>query len=182
MSHPSDADDGWADLYRELGVESRPPTNPPTHLPAAAGADEEFGVLEGDRPDGRFDPGAVVGEESDPPAELEAGDDAGEDESEEAGVVEGEPGGDQPKKRRRRRRRRRKGGPDGTEGGAEGPAAEGQVEGEAADDAPEGEEAVYAAPAAVDEGLAPESGRELIANWNVPSWPEIVAGLHRPDR
>ena len=167
MSQPTEADDGWADLYRELGVESKSPAPAPAHTPAPA--DEEVGVMEADEPEAGFHSSAVVGEESDPPAELDAGEDAGEDESEEAGVVEGEPGSDEPKKRRRRRRRRRKGGPDRPEGAAEDEA-----------DAPE-EAVAYVAPAA-DEGLAPESGRDLIANWNVPSWPEIVAGLYRPDR
>ena len=31
-----------------------------------------------------------------------------------------------------------------------------------------------------DGGPTPEASRELIANWDVPSWTEIVAGLHRP--
>lgn len=169
-SYRSDIDDGWADLYRELGVETRPPATTPDPGGPAGAADEEYGLLEGDRPNGGDRSSAVVGEESDLPGDLEAGDDAGDDESEEAGLVEGEPGSDEPqKKRRRRRRRRRKSGPEGAvatvSDSADTPSSH---------DVPD--------DASADEGLAPESGRELIANWNVPSWPEIVAGLYRPER
>ena len=31
------------------------------------------------------------------------------------------------------------------------------------------------------EGATTEMTRELIANWNVPSWEELVTGLHRPN-
>lgn len=196
MSH-TEADDGWADLYRELGVESKPPAAKPAHAvshaaPAPAEApDEEFGVVEADEPEAGFGAGAFVEEESESAASLEAGDADGDDPGEEAGVVEGEPGDAEPrKKRRRRRRRRRKGdGPEGAEGATAGDAGEsGEVgtEGEGEYEDEPGPAETVAAPAArthhVDEGLAPESGRELIANWNVPSWQEIVAGLYRPDR
>ena len=32
------------------------------------------------------------------------------------------------------------------------------------------------------EEVSTEMTREMIANWNVPSWEEIVTGLYRPDR
>jgi hypothetical protein len=41
-------------------------------------------------------------------------------------------------------------------------------------------------PADFEAEAAEEAGgellRELIANWNVPSWDEIVSSLNRPDR
>jgi hypothetical protein len=34
----------------------------------------------------------------------------------------------------------------------------------------------------IDEDAGGELLRELIANWNVPSWDDVVSGLYRPDR
>jgi hypothetical protein len=33
-----------------------------------------------------------------------------------------------------------------------------------------------------DEDAGGELLRELIANWNVPSWDDVVGGLYRPER
>ena len=79
-------------------------------------------------------------------------------------------------KRRRRRRRRRKGGPDGAgEGGTEGEAgAEG---GDANDADPEGE---VEPTVPVETRTTADAIRELVRNWNVPGWNDVVAGLYRP--
>jgi ribonuclease E len=133
------------------------------------------------------------GEEAD--GEAAEGESAGE----EAQSGEGPPGTG--RKRRRRRRRRRKSG--AAEAGGEGvAAAEAEPVGESADDsdatAPAAEEEEeYAAgepdeeaeevgaesvPLAAEEDTGGDVLRDLIATWNVPSWDEIVAGLHRPER
>jgi ribonuclease E len=186
MTDPTKSDDNWAELYRELGVEDTDPSprapqpepreQPPvfeeevveltTAHAADAGAEEdvspaieseELGVIEGE-----FEP-----------AEAEA---EGEGEAE----TEGEPG---KKRRRRRRRRKKKGGPNGQPEAAEGEAEGEAEEAEGAEGEPEeGEEAEEPAAVGAEEEVSPEVTRELIANWNVPSWQEIVAGLYRPDR
>ena len=71
----------------------------------------------------------------------------------------------------RRRRRSKKKGP-GLPGEA-GVESEGPETAEAEEPLAE----VYAD----DGGPSPEASRELIANWDVPSWTDIVAGLHRPN-
>ncbi len=69
-------------------------------------------------------------------------------------------GTDEQKKRRRRRRRgKKKDGEPGTEAEAE--------------DAPETEDHIT---------QPSEMLREIIANWDVPSWDDIVGGLYRPNR
>jgi len=35
---------------------------------------------------------------------------------------------------------------------------------------------------AAEEDTASDVLRDLIANWNVPSWDDIVSGLYRPER
>jgi hypothetical protein len=67
------------------------------------------------------------------------------------------------RKRRRRRRRKKK-----TEIG----------------EAPEGGEVVGEAPPATDDGVTQPSEllRDILKNWDVPSWGEIVGGLYRPNR
>ena len=149
-----DTDDSWAEFYREIGLEPEK-----TEAPAAAAApiaDEEP-------------------EADDASAETEA--DEGEEGGEEAAGAEGPAGEEElnedgTKKRRRRRRRRskKKGGPEG-----EASEATGETEGGA-----EEPEEPLAEVYAEDGGPTPEASRELIANWDVPSWTEIVAGLHRP--
>jgi hypothetical protein len=89
-------------------------------------------------------------------------------ESEEAGPDEQtEEGG---KRRRRRRRRRRKGGA-GEPVPAEAATAEGEEpveEGFAEDEEPAAEAPANAVM------------RDVVANWNVPSWDDLIAGLYRP--
>ena len=113
-------------------------------------------------------------EDEEPTAEAES--EAADGEYEDKGPEADGPGGEEElnedgtkKRRRRRRRRSKKGGPVvAGEPAAEGEASEGEAEEPLAE--------VYDD----DGGPSPEASRELIANWDVPSWTEIVAGLHRP--
>jgi hypothetical protein len=82
-------------------------------------------------------------------------------------LTEAEPAEDADKPRRRRRRSRRK-----KADGQTGAAAEA---GEADDGA---SEIAPADAAGEDEEPAPE----VIADWNVPSWNDLIASLYRPDR
>jgi hypothetical protein len=162
MPDPTDADDPWGDLYRDLEVD-------------AAAAKPADPIDEGEEP------------EPEPEETTFADAEEGEYEPQEAGV-NGEPAGEDeqpgeegPKKRRRRRRRRRK-----KKGPGEGePAAPAAVDGDGAEavgfdeDEPAADE--ERAVESVEDDT-PETARQVIANWNVPSWPEIVAGLYRPDR
>lgn len=102
------------------------------------------------------------------------------------------------KRRRRRRRRRRSGGePTAVEGTnasaeAESVVADTDTDVNSAADAlvtEDGEEPVTenvveqaAWPEGTDPDQAAEILREILAQWNVPSWDEIVAGLYRPER
>jgi len=124
-------------------------------------------------------------------------------------AAEGEPGEGQPgtgRKRRRRRRRRKKGGPGEPAAGetaeaapaeeaeAEEPVASYRGSVRTAAPRPEPEEAGFEEEAAevgeesggvalaAEEDTGGEMLRDLIANWNVPSWDEIVGGLYRPER
>jgi hypothetical protein len=162
-------DDDWAELARELGeqVQKNPGGPPPAADPFEGFAADPTGP-----DDGPDDPAEAVEAEA-VPAEGGPGEDAG--------VGEGQPGTG---RKRRRRRRRKKGGPTD-------PPAAGPDEEEAAADAdpPEAEPAEaedVEAFAGGDPEDAEEVGgellRDLIANWNVPSWDEIVSGLHRPER
>jgi ribonuclease E len=149
--HP---DDSWAELYNELGLE------PETLAPKAA------------PPEPEPEPFAESVEESEEYAEsVETDGDAEADAEGEAEPAEGEATeeGAEPGKKKRRRRRRRRGGKrdDAPESATEGDAAEGEPE---------------AATSVLDDhdGPGPEAAQQLIANWDVPSWGEIVAGLYRP--
>lgn len=152
MTATPDTDDSWAEFYREIGLEPEPPEAPAS-------------------PPTLFD-------ESEPTAELEATEADNDDEddgAEESAEADSPPGEEElnedgsKKRRRRRRRRSKKKGP----AGPGEPVAEGES-GEVETEEPLAE--VYDD----DGGPSPEASRELIANWDVPSWTEIVAGLHRP--
>ncbi|HEY2787007.1 MAG TPA: hypothetical protein VGJ05_18750 [Fimbriiglobus sp.] len=172
---PHDDENNWAELADALGIDtpatqarkqaSAPPAPEPTHeqpppLPDWAKLTEEL-------PDATEQDGDTLLEqipETEPPAEESEG--------------EGE------KKRRRRRRRRRKPGDPtaAATGDAEGDEeTEDVAPGFATDEDAEEEEAE---PELVGVGIAdeptPDAVRELISNWNVPSWQEIVSGLYRP--
>jgi hypothetical protein len=158
--HP---DDSWAELYNELGLE------PETLAPKAAPPE----------PESVFDPEPYAEsiEESEEDSDSLEGDSENDTESDAEADAEGdgesaegeasEDGSDPGKKKRRRRRRRR--------GGKRDDTPEGATEGEAT------EEAETATAVLDDEdGPGPEAAQQLIANWDVPSWGEIVAGLYRP--
>lgn len=173
--------DPWADLYADLGVTEKPA-----------------------RPAPHADAPAQSGETADESAE---GDDGDED-SDTDGVATADDG--TTKKRRRRRRRGKKKPGEETAPGSEGATGDGPDETEtpeygrhAAQPTPhrspapvadyesdidaEGEADEAGQPAEVSaeaerplEGATTEMTRELIANWNVPSWEDLVTGLHRP--
>lgn len=82
--------------------------------------------------------------------------------------AEGDEPGEDGKRRRRRRRRRRKGAP--------GEAATDGVE--PADDAAEADDETDDSPST--ETPADIAMRDVVANWNVPSWDELIGGLYRP--
>jgi ribonuclease E len=198
MTNPSSSDDDWNDLARELGVSKSAP-QPDSHPADMVERQIEAEAVEPHHGDPRAE------EDASPEGEPEIVADE-EFEGEEEGAAEGDPGaegaeGDQPgtgRKRRRRRRRRRKGGSasvgtaptDGTEEelGAETlpeseePPAELVAEGNEFDtDEDEDEDAeAEPLPLAAEEDTASEVLRDLIANWNVPSWDDIVGGLYRP--
>jgi ribonuclease E len=188
MSNSTEPDDDWAELAREL--EQNAPAadpaplddeQPPDDAPADfAEADETGAAYEYDESD-----------------TGEAGDDAGEEV-----VADGEaaPGDGQPgtgRKRRRRRRRRRKGGQQPADASAEAPATdadEAEPQPVASFDDEVGEEEADEELIDDEDGVTVDSEveaaedaggellRDLIANWNVPSWDEIVGSLYRPER
>jgi hypothetical protein len=198
----TDPDDDWGDLARELGVQK--PAAPPAAEPEAAHhAAHEPEAAEGERDEfGEGLEDAPVGDDPDAIAEGDAEGDEGEGEGEgDAAGGEEVPGEGQPgtgRKRRRRRRRRKKGGPEGAEGADAGIADEPAPSYQAAARAPvaaaplpapiaaeepeaEGDDGEVGGPVSpAEEDTAGEVLRELIATWNVPSWDEIITGLHRP--
>jgi hypothetical protein len=188
--NPGD-DSDWADLAEELGLESKPA--PKRHY------DPEPAGFEGQQTPGEPPPFPDVPWPQDPTAEavndsssfagdladlpdavdhhddqdtridpiLSAEEIAGE-ESESAEGAEGEEGTG-PGKKRRRRRRRRKGGPGGEPGEA------GEAGSEFETDAENEVE-----PAPVEPRTTADAIRELVRNWSVPSWQDVVSGLYRP--
>ncbi|HVK17215.1 MAG TPA: hypothetical protein VM533_09725 [Fimbriiglobus sp.] len=180
MTDPRNQDDSWGELYRELGVDDPEPSKP-APVREEAEPDDEPEVIE------------LIESETDEIGEpAQAFDEAGEDELVEsaegegeladggAAEGEGEPG---QKKRRRRRRRRKKKGAAGQSAGEEAAGFD-EGEGEESEtqlDSDEEETEAVIGPG-VEEEVTPEMTRDIISNWNVPSWEEIVAGLHRPDR
>lgn len=117
-----------------------------------------------------------------PPQPIDDTEDDGDpadDEPDEGGEVGAEgdasPGeGDQPRKRRRRRRRRKGRGGNGEQLPADGEGLAATDGDDLPPDSATGEETEEEA------GEPADPSHEMIRNWNVPSWAEIVAGLHRP--
>lgn len=151
-------DSHWSSLAQELGLDSDPaPHSPePQATPLEVSPTEHAEHL----PDAADDDDTMV--------EVHLSSEPVTEESE-----AGEGGGDEPgdeggKRRRRRRRRRRKGGGDAapnaatTEGGEE----------------PGDEEPLEDEPHV--EVKAQDAMHDVIANWNVPSWDELIGGLYRP--
>jgi len=200
MSLPASGNDDWDDLARELGVSKSDPQPAPPPDMVERITDAE--VVEPHHGDARTEDDALAAGEpelaADETPDAEAADNpnaTGEP------IPAGEPG----KRKRRRRRRRRKGAPaEGTEPVASGPdddAAEPDEEelsesaesaeandedafadaaGEVAEDASDEDEDVLQPVGAEEEDVATEALRDLIANWNVPAWDEIIGGLCRP--
>ncbi len=177
--------DPWADLYADLGVTEKPARPAPApHAEAAHPGDAADESAEGD--------------DGDEDSDTEGGD----------GVATADDG--TTKKRRRRRRRGKKKPGEETAPGSEGVTGDGPDENETpeygrhaaqptahrspapvadyeSDIDAEGETDDAGQPAEVSaeaerplEGATTEMTRELIANWNVPSWEDLVTGLHRP--
>jgi hypothetical protein len=207
MTEPAKFDDDWAELAREL-ERDKPSTPPspnecPSPTPNSSVSGEEGFA---DYPTESMD--EANSDEFDDAGE--GGDDAGEGGSEsdpngDAASGDGQPGTG--RKRRRRRRRRRKGGQPAEAGTAEetesekADAGEGETEDSVFELVPvvaetESDEAEYGdepgdeivedtveiSAAEMEEDAGGELLRELIANWNVPSWDDVVGGLYRPER
>jgi hypothetical protein len=169
MTSPQDPDDGWADLARELGLESPQPATS-RRADAPPPAEDFFTPAADDEGEDALDAGAE--------AETEDGEgtDAPDDGS--------------PKKKRRRRRRRKKRG-TGEPGAEAGTEAEGDSEGESdsnlsVEDEGDAEGSDEDDTEQESEDDAEETRPQEIdrgwANWDVPSWEEIVGGLYRPGR
>lgn len=153
MTGTPDTDDSWAEFYREIGLE-------PEHAEAAPAASVDHDDV----------PGSSETESPDSEEEDEGGEEAAESDGT-GGEEELNEDGTKKRRRRRRRRSKKKGPGTGDEAGVEGEVVH--------RDAPEPQETL-AEVYDDDGGPSPEASRELIANWDVPSWTEIVAGLHRP--
>ena len=164
-------DDPWADLYADLGVTERPA--PPVRVEAVA--DDDLNA--------------------EPQDDDENGDDDADGEGADGAPPELDENGNPKKRKRRRRRRAKKKGDDvvgpaptlyvGNDAPPRQPAhapveTDDAEPSEDSDESDEPEEA--AATVSALEGGTSEMTRELIANWNVPSWEEIVVGLYRPER
>lgn len=194
------SDDSWDELSRELGVEKSPPS---AREPQPEFEDEILDSLAMD-----VDQTAEDGEyENDEGEEGEGDAPDGADVT--PGGEQPDPGR---KRRRRRRRRKKVAGAEGeAEVAADGETdeeaprpiapARGPIRPPARQEPkyaepkyvePEYAEAVYDSgpmdeePAgfapAMEEDTAGEVLRELIANWNVPSWDSIITGLNRSER
>jgi ribonuclease E len=197
MSDPAKFDDDWAELAREL-ERDKPPSLPPsveTSHPTGTHSEVEHG---------EFLEQATERIDATPSEVEDVGD--GDSDGDSEGELNGDTGsGDGPpgtgKKRKRRRRRRRKGGGQPGETGldedqdsekTESSESENQeigfgLEAET-DNTDYSEEPMEEVANDLKESLDSDedSGgellRELIANWNVPSWNDVVSGLYRPDR
>ena len=191
---PRDLDDGWADLARELGLESggespRVAVNAPQPVSPGSEPDPRSGADENNDAEGWVELEEVDVEALSPAddtalpndSDAEEGGDVDDGEDDEEGSSEGsdedsvEPG---TKKRRRRRRRRKKKSPEEA-----GPIAESspvETARDASDESDLEQSANHEGGIFDPEEVSPEMTRELIRTWNVPSWEEIVAGLYRP--
>jgi ribonuclease E len=149
-------DSHWSSLAHELGLDETP--TPPRHDPAADDASPPDIQLTG-LPDAHDDEDTLVEPALSAEPFVESEEAASDEQTEDGG-----------KRRRRRRRRRRKGGA-GEPAAADGTAAEGEEPGE--EGFAEEEEPAAEAPANA-------VMRDVVANWNVPSWDDLIAGLYRP--
>jgi ribonuclease E len=183
MTDPTKSDDNWAELYRELGVEDmdaspRAPQPEPREQPPVI-EEDVVELTTAHAPENEAEEDVSPAIESEELGVIEGEFEPPEGEAEGEAETEGEPG---KKRRRRRRRRKKKGGPNGQPEAAEGEAEGEAEEAEGFEGEPEEEEAEEPVAVGAEDEISPEVTRELIANWNVPSWQEIVAGLYRPER
>jgi hypothetical protein len=155
MMSPQEPDDGWADLARELGLE--------TPADVASRSDSQTYTEPAD------DEGL---------AHADAFEDGLEDEDAAEEAMEGEADDGAPKKKKKRRRRRKK--RAGTEIGESPQPLESESEEDASDEQGDWDSTVTE-DQELQESEATEPDRGW-ANWDVPSWEEIVAGLYRPNR
>lgn len=184
--NPGD-DSDWADLAEELGLESKPAPKPRYTAETAGfeaqqtpGEPAPFPSVpwpQDPTAEAVSDGSSFAGDLIDLPDAVESHDDTRIDPLLSAEEIAGDEGesaeGDGPPgtgKKRRRRRRRRKGGPGGEQSGEAGEAgsdfetdAENEVE-----------------PAPVEPRSTADAIRELVRNWSVPSWQDVVSGLYRP--
>ena len=156
-------DSHWSSLAHELGLDSDPAPTPPAPQPTPLEVHPPAHAPHADLPDAADEDDTMIepGLNTEPVAEG--------NESEETTGEDGGEGGE--KRRRRRRRRRRKGGdaaaPATTAEGGEEQPAETEEEEAAFEDEP-------------TEAPAHDAMRDVVANWNVPSWDELIGGLYRP--
>ncbi|HEV3387179.1 MAG TPA: hypothetical protein VG097_20335 [Gemmata sp.] len=200
MTEPAKFDDDWAELAREL--ERDKPTSPPPPIEIKQPTEEASEFEDSELMEQVTEAMDATVFESDEAGEgiLEGSGDADLNGDSGSGDDQTGPG----KKRRRRRRRRRKAGPGQP---VDGESNE-DLDSEKTDSVEsETQEIGFAAePAQGDSDYSDEPGdeivddleespesdseedaggellRELIANWNVPSWDDVVSGLYRPDR
>jgi ribonuclease E len=193
MSDTATPDDHWrrlaADLGLDVGPEPERPAEPPEAVPAVKpppharttepppalfdeGPPHEFDEPPAPpRRRGRFSEEVETSTEvSAEPAEAEIeGSDVEAAAVPEVRPEEAEEGSDElaeekPRRRRRRGRRKKKGGEPATV------EAGGEANGSAAPIAETGD----------DDDEEPTA--EVVKNWNVPSWDDLIASLHRPER
>ncbi|CAN5371360.1 hypothetical protein BH11PLA2_BH11PLA2_33460 [soil metagenome] len=155
-------EDSWGDLAAEFGIDAPKPAPKPVEPEAEVEMPSDFEPAPADLAQSLF--GDAPQAEALPDSLPDSLPDASDEEGGDTEVMEA--GGDEAEKKRRRRRRRR-----GKK--SDTPAVPGEpVEAEADE------------PDTVDDTTTQPSEllREIISKWDVPSWEEIVTGLHRPNR
>lgn len=178
---PSSNDDtSWDDVYAELGIEVPKPKSAesapePAPTEEVAFEEEPAATWPDEIPPLEVEPVAVT---EDMIVQATEGDEEGEEPAEGEASESAEPGTEPERKRRRRRRRRRKSG-TAEEGSEPVAATVGAPQAEAYEE--EGE-TVAGHSGSFSEDTPPDTLRDLIATWNVPSWDEIISGLYRPER
>jgi hypothetical protein len=148
-------DDNWSDLAAEFGIDAPKPVAPPIEEPDT---EPDIDAAPLDLGDAMFGDGVLL-DATETGSDTEVIELGSETDAESA--TDDESG---EKKRRRRRRRK----------GRKGDAPESM------DDATDSRESSQATD---DMSAQPsELLKDILSNWDVPSWDDIVAGLHRPNR
>jgi hypothetical protein len=159
MTDAVDNDDSWADLCKELGVSGskQTPATPPSAPPLSSFTESFDDATDSEEYVDDSEESSEEGDDGSSPLDGDA-----------------EPG---TKKRRRRRRRRKKKSPGEAVSEVDGVVATERSESDA-------EDAVENTTSCVEESVPSDLAdphRDVITNWNVPSWSDIVAGLYRPE-